>query len=67
MKKTLLIIIVSLFVVGSMPSCKGPHCSTYTSSQTTGKLSKSVKKRDKAKKKQRRKSGGKMKTGKPLF
>lgn len=68
MKNKLLLFTSLLFLAFSMPTCKGPNCLTYSSSKTTGKLSKAVKKSDKAKKKKnRKKSGGKMKTGKPLF
>lgn len=48
-------------------SCSKKNCPTYSSSHTTGKLSKSVAKKNKSYKKKAKKSGGKIKQGKPLI
>jgi len=55
-----------LFAVGSMQSCAKKKCITYSSSTTTGKLNKKVKKKNKSYKKKANK-GGKMKKGKRLL
>lgn len=63
------IILCSFLIFGfsSFSSCSKKNCPTYSSSHTTGKLSKSVAKKNKSYKKKAKKSGGKIKQGKPLI
>ena len=65
--KYILIAVLMISFLAPMQSCAKKKCITYSSSTTTGKLNKKVKKKNKSYKKKSKKKGGKMKTGKRLI
>ena len=66
MKYIIYIGLLFIFVT-PLESCAKKNCITYSSSTTTGNLSKNLKRSDKSRKKKGKKQSGKMKVGKPMF